>query len=292
MGNQSIGKVERASAAPDPRQNRVLAALPIVDYARLRPNMEFAPLLPGRVVCASGARSGHVYFPTDGIISMRYVATDESSAEIATTGREGLVGTAIFLGGQATGFHAVVQIAGWAYRIDAGVFNREFGRGGALQTLALRHTLALIAQVGQVAACNRLHSTEQQLCRAILWSLDRLDADAMAMTHQSIASNLGVRRECVTRSAGRLQTNGLIEYQRGNISVLDRSGLEARVCECYGAVKKEYGRLLPLESLAAVRAQPRSSLRFADGRTIAPFAALQSLAVIPQKRPESAISRL
>jgi CRP-like cAMP-binding protein len=192
-----------------------------------------------------------VYFPTSGIVSLLYVLIDGSSAEIAVTGCEGLVGISLFMGGETTPSRAVVQSAGKAYRLNAAMLKTTFERGGALQHLLLRFTQALITQMAQTAVCNRHHSVDQQLCRWLLLSLDRLPARELVMTQELIANMLGVRREGVTEAAGKLQADGLIHYRRGRINVLDRAGIEARVCECYSVVKKEYDRLLPAGKLAA-----------------------------------------
>jgi CRP-like cAMP-binding protein len=196
------------------------------------------------VVYESGGKLSYVYFPTNSIISMLYVMEDGASAEIAVTGYEGLVGIALFMGGETTPSRAVVQSAGYGYRLRAAVLKREFDQGGKLQHLALRYTQALITQMAQTAVCNRHHSIEQQLCRWLLLSLDRLPSNDLTMTQELIANMLGVRREGVTDAAGHLQKAGLIRYSRGHIVVVDRPKLEARVCECYAVVKKEYDRLL------------------------------------------------
>jgi CRP-like cAMP-binding protein len=227
-----------------PKQNRLLAALPAADYKRLLPALEPISLPLGLVLYESGGTLGYVYFPTDSIVSLLYVMVDGASAEIAVTGCEGLVGIALFMGGDTTPSRAVVQSAGQGYRLDAGFLKKEFDNGGALQHLALRYTQALITQMAQTAVCNRHHSVEQQLCRWLLLSLDRLPSDELNMTQELIANMLGVRREGVTEAAGRLQAAGLIRYSRGHIDVLDRPMLEERVCECYAVVKKEYDRLL------------------------------------------------
>lgn len=199
----------------------------------------------GHSVYESGGVQGYVYFPTSCIVSLLYVLEDGSSTEIAVTGCEGLVGIALFMGGETTPSRAVVQSAGAGYRVRAAEVRKQFERGGALQLLLLRYTQALITQMTQTAVCNRHHPLEQQLCRWLLLSLDRLPANELKMTHELIANMLGVRREGVTEAAGKLQAEGLIEYSRGKITVLDREHLEARVCECYAVVKKEYDRLLP-----------------------------------------------
>jgi CRP-like cAMP-binding protein len=196
------------------------------------------------VVYESGGALAYVYFPTDSIVSLLYVMQDGASAEIAVTGYEGLVGIALFMGGETTPSRAVVQSAGFAYRLKAAFLKKEFDNGGPLQHLALRYTQALITQMAQTAVCNRHHSVEQQLCRWLLLSLDRLPSNELTMTQELIANMLGVRREGVTEAAGRLQKAGLIEYSRGHIVVINRPKLEARVCECYAVVKTEYDRLL------------------------------------------------
>jgi CRP-like cAMP-binding protein len=199
----------------------------------------------GRVVYESGGQLGYLYFPTTSIVSLLYVMENGASAEIAITGNEGLVGISLFMGGESTPSRAVVQSAGNAYRLKAGVLKKEFALGGALQQLALRFTQALITQMAQTAVCNRHHALDQQLCRWLLLSLDRLETNELMMTQELIANMLGVRREGVTEAAGHLQEAGLIQYSRGHITVLDRVKLEQRVCECYAVVKKEFDRLLP-----------------------------------------------
>lgn len=227
-----------------PKKNRLLAALPAADYGRLLPALESVSLPLGLVLYESGGVLDYVYFPTDSIVSLLYVMEDGASAEIAVTGCEGLVGIALFMGGETTPSRAVVQSAGHGYRLKAAFLKKEFDDGGALQHLALRYTQALITQMAQTAVCNRHHSVEQQLCRWLLLSLDRLPSNELTMTQELIANMLGVRREGVTEAAGRLQAAGLIRYSRGHIEVLDRPRLEVRVCECYAVVKKEYDRLL------------------------------------------------
>ncbi|HEX2138793.1 MAG TPA: Crp/Fnr family transcriptional regulator [Woeseiaceae bacterium] len=227
-----------------PRQNRLLAALPDTDFQRLLPALERVSLPLGQVLYEAGGSQPYVYFPTDSIVSLLYVMEDGASAEIAVTGCEGLVGIALFMGGETTPSRAVVQSAGAGYRMRAAVLKKEFDSGGTMHHLALRYTQALITQMAQTAVCNRHHSVEQQLCRWLLLSLDRLPSNELTMTQELIANMLGVRREGVTEAAGRLQTAGLIKYSRGHIEVLDRTRLERRVCECYGVVKREYDRLL------------------------------------------------
>jgi CRP-like cAMP-binding protein len=231
--------------ATTPKENRLLAALPERDYQNLLASFEPLVMPLGQSLYESGGPQGYVYFPVSSIVSLLYVLEDGSSAEIAVTGCEGLVGISLFMGGQTTPSRAVVQSAGDGYRLAAGALKREFDRGGALQLLLLRFTQALITQMTQTAVCNRHHSVDQQLCRWLLLSLDRLPANELVMTQELIANMLGVRREGVTEAAGKLQADGLIEYKRGKITVLDREHLEARVCECYAVVKKEYDRLLP-----------------------------------------------
>jgi CRP-like cAMP-binding protein len=235
----------RSPAFPPPTANHLLAALPEATYQRLLPSLEGVQLTLGQAVYESGGTQGHVYFPTTSIVSLLYVLADGASAEIAVTGNEGLVGIALFMGGETTPSRAVVQSAGHGYRLRGEVLKKEFETGGALQHLVLRYTQALITQMTQTAVCNRHHAVDQQLCRWLLLSLDRLPGDDLVMTQELIANMLGVRREGVTEAAGKLQEEGLIEYSRGRIRVLDRPRLELRVCECYAVVKKEYDRLLP-----------------------------------------------
>jgi CRP-like cAMP-binding protein len=235
----------QSSAAHAPRDNRLLAALPAASLQKLLPSLERVPLPLGMVVYESGGTQGYVYFPTSSIVSLLYVLADGASAEIAVTGNEGLVGIALFMGGETTPSRAVVQSAGHGYRLRAAVLKKAFEDGGELQHLLLRYTQALITQMTQTAVCNRHHAVDQQLCRWLLLSLDRLSGNELVMTQELIANMLGVRREGVTEAAGKLQDEGLIRYSRGRITVLDRPQLEARVCECYAVVKKEYDRLLP-----------------------------------------------
>jgi CRP-like cAMP-binding protein len=237
------------AASQSPKDNRLLAALPDDGYDALLPHLEPLAMPLGLSVYESGGAQGYVYFPTSSIVSMLYVLADGASAEIAVTGNEGLVGIALFMGGETTPSRAVVQSAGQGYRLRADRLKHEFERGGALQQLLLRFTQALITQMTQTAVCNRHHSVDQQLCRWLLLSLDRLPSSELVMTQEMIANMLGVRREGVTEAAGKLQAGGLIEYSRGKITVLDRGGLEERVCECYAVVKREYDRLLPAHVL-------------------------------------------
>ena len=233
------------SSPHNPKQNHLLAALPAADYARLAPDLELIQMPLGWAVYESGGQLSYLYFPTTSIISLLYVMESGASAEIAITGNEGLGGISLFMGGESTPSRAVVQSAGNAYRLRANILKREFARGGNLQHLALRYTQALITQMAQTAVCNRHHALDQQLCRWLLLSLDRLESNELLMTQELIANMLGVRREGVTEAAGKLQAAGLIQYGRGHIKVLDRARLEKRVCECYAVVKKEFERLLP-----------------------------------------------
>lgn len=228
----------------DPSQNNLLAALPAEEYARLLPQLELIQLPLGQAVSEPGVLMHHVYFPTTAIVSLLYVMEDGGSAEIAVVGNEGIVGVSLFMGGDTTTTRAVVQSAGYAYRLKAETLKEAFARAGPLQRLLLRYTQALLTQTAQTAVCNRHHSVEQQLCRWLLASLDRLPSNELVMTQDLIANMLGVRRAGVTKAAGKLQRIGLIHYSRGKITVLDRAGLEARACECYAVVKRESDRLL------------------------------------------------
>ena len=233
------------TARPHPRQNLLLAALPDADFARLESSLELVPMPLGHVLYESGNQLQHVYFPTDCIVSLLYVMEDGHSAEIAIVGNEGVVGVALFMGGETTPSRGIVQSAGQAYRLPGRLLKEEFLRAGPLQRLLLRYTQALLTQMAQTAACNRHHTVDQQLCRWLLLSLDRLSSDELVMTQELIANMLGVRREGVTEAAGQLQKLGLIHYSRGRIKVLDRPGLEKKSCECYRVVKLEFDRLLP-----------------------------------------------
>lgn len=228
-----------------PRQNHLLDALLQSEYDRLFPNLEYVKLQLGDVLYESGELLKYVYFPIDFIISMLYVMEDGASAEIAIVGNEGILGVSLFMGGETTTSRAVVQSAGYGYKLKAQFLKNEFNRAGPVMRLLLRYTQALITQMSQTAVCNRHHSIEQQLCRWLLLSLDRLASDELSMTQELIANMLGVRREGVTEAAGKLQRAGLIDYKRGTIKVLDRPALEKRVCECYQVVKDEFDRLLP-----------------------------------------------
>jgi len=238
------------SGAHDPLQNHLLAAIPADIFALIRPHLELIPMPLGHVLHESGMRMAYVYFPTTAIVSLLYLMEDGASAEIAVVGNDGVVGVALFMGGETTTSRAVVQSVGHAYRLNGELLKSEFNRtgnrlSGAFQHVLLRYTQALLTQMAQTAVCNRHHSLDQQLCRWLLLSLDRLSSNELVMTQELIANMLGVRREGVTEAAGHLQNDGLIEYHRGHITVLDRAGLEKRVCECYAVVKKEHDRLLP-----------------------------------------------
>jgi CRP-like cAMP-binding protein len=229
----------------EPRENFLLAALPDLEWRRLQPLLEQVEMPLGEVLYESGATLNHVYFPTTSIVSLLYVMENGASAEIAVVGNEGIVGISLFMGGNSTPSRAVVQSAGQGFRLKARSMKVEFNRAGPVLHLLLRYTQALITQMSQTAVCNRHHSLDQQLCRWLLLSLDRLRANELTMTQGLIANMLGVRREGVTEAAVKLQHAGLISYARGHIAVLDRPGLERRACECYAVVKKEYERLLP-----------------------------------------------
>jgi len=226
-------------------QNDLLAALPAEDSERLHHHLELVPLPLGEVIYESGAKLGHIYFPTTAIISLLYVTEDGASAEISIVGNEGVIGVAVFMGGDTMPNMAVVQSGGFAYRLKTQLLQQEFNRSLPMRHLLLRYTQALLTQMAQTAVCNRHHSIEQQLCRWLLLSFDRLPSNELIMTQELISNMLGVRREGITDAARKLQSAGLIEYQRGHITLLDRQGLEDNVCECYSVVKREYDRLLP-----------------------------------------------
>ena len=232
-------------SAHPPRDNRLIAALPEAEWLRWQPRLEWVEMPLGQVLYESGRSMAHVYFPTTAIVSLLYVMESGASAEIAVVGHEGLVGISLFMGGETTPSRAVVQSAGQGFRLPARVIKEEFNRSGPVMHLLLRYTQALITQMAQTAACYRHHSLDQQLCRWLLLSLDRLPGNELVVTQELIANMLGVRREGVTEAALKLQRLGLIKYARGRITVLDRAGLEQRTCECYGVVKNEYDRLLP-----------------------------------------------
>ena len=228
----------------DPLENELLAALPKEEYERLQPHLEHLSITLGEVIYESGGVIDYVYLPTDSIISLLYEMENGSTAEIGVVGREGVVGIALFMGGETTPNRAVVQSAGNAFKVKANVLQAEFAKGDVFQHRLLRYTQALITQISQTAVCNRLHSVDQQLCRWLLLCRDRVESDTLVMTHDLIANMLGVRREGITMAARRLQDRGLISYVRGVITILDRPGLEKAVCECYQVVKTEYDRLL------------------------------------------------
>ena len=234
-----------------PQQNHLLAALPTAELEPWAAHLELVPLPLGKMLYEHGGQMQHAYFPTTAIVSLHYVMASGTSSESAGVGNEGMVGISLFLGGNTMPDSAVVQTAGHAYRLERRWLIREFNRGGMLQHLLLRYTQALLTQMTQTAACNRYHTVEQQLCRWLLLTLDRLPSNELTMTQELIATMLGVRRESVTEAAGNLQRAGCISFRRGHITVLDRAGLETRVCECYAVVKQEIDRLLP-----AVRRRP------------------------------------
>lgn len=249
--------------SPSPEKNQLLAALPADVRARIFPLLQVTPLPLGKVLYESGDAMRYVYFPTDSIVSLLYVMEDGASAEISVVGNEGMIGVALFMGGESTPSRAIVQSAGSAYRLLGHVLKDEFNRHGALLLLMLRYTQSLITQMAQTAVCNRHHSIDQQLCRWLLLSLDRLPTNRLTMTQELIANMLGVRREGVTEAAGKLQKEGVIRYSRGTITVLDRPGLERLSCECYAVVKHETDRLLSNISAPAVPARknpPRGRL--------------------------------
>lgn len=227
-----------------PAQNHLLAALPLADMEHLSDHLELTPMHLGEMLYEPGEQLHHAYFPTTSIISLHYVMASGASAEAAGVGNEGVVGISLFMGGNTTPSSAVVQTAGHAYRLERSILTREFHRAGLLQRLLLRYTQALMTQMMQSAACNRHHSVEQQLCRWLLLTHDRIPAHELIMTQELVASMLGVRREGITEAAGKLQHAGFIRYRRGHIAVIDQAGLETAACECYAVVKKEFSRLL------------------------------------------------
>lgn len=230
---------------PDPRNNWLLAALADAEWERVSPHLQPVTLRLGEVLFDSGGKPSHVCFPTTAIVSLLYVMENGASAEIAVVGNEGLVGISLFMGGQSTSSQAVVQASGEGFRLPASILMQEFNRGGAVLHLLLRYTQALITQMAQTSVCNRHHSLDQQMCRWLLLTLDRLHSCEVVMTQELLSNILGVRRASISEVAGRLQKDGLIRYERGRITVLDRPGVERRACECYAVVKKEYDRLLP-----------------------------------------------
>jgi CRP-like cAMP-binding protein len=246
------------SALPPPQQNHLLAALPAEVQNRLLPHLERTPLLLGNVLYESGDTMHHVYFPIDSIVSLLYVMESGASAEISVVGNEGLIGISLFMGGESTPSRAIVQSAGYAWRLPAQRLKDEFNRHSEMLVLMLRYTQSLITQMAQTAVCNRHHSIDQQLCRWLLLSLDRLPGNKLTMTQELIANMLGVRREGVTEAAGKLQKLGAIQYNRGQITVLDRPILEQLSCECYAVVKKETERLLPYVPIKPMQEQTQA----------------------------------
>ena len=232
------------SSPQDPNQNHLLAALLDAEFERLSPHLEAIPMRLGDVLYESGGKLSHVYFPTTSVVSLHYLLENGGSSEIAGVGNEGVLGISLFMGGDSTPSRAIVQTGGFGYRLPARILMEEFNRAGTVMRLLLRYTQALMTQMSQTAVCNRHHSVEQQLCRWLLLTLDRLPTNELTMTQELIANMLGVRREGVTEAAGRLQSRGYISYRRGHITVLNRKGLEQDVCECYEVVKKEFARLL------------------------------------------------
>jgi CRP-like cAMP-binding protein len=228
-----------------PSDNYLLAALPAADFARLARHLELVPMLLGESLSERGDHLLHAYFPTTAIVSLLYLMESGESTEMAGVGNEGIIGISLFMGGDTTTSSAVVRTAGHGYRIPSAVLKAEFHRDGPMRGLLLRYTSALIALVSQTAACNRHHSIEQQLCRWLLWTLDRSPSNSLIMTHELVANSIGVRRETITAAAGKLQRDGLISYRRGHMAVSERTGLEAGACECYGVVRNESRRLQP-----------------------------------------------
>ncbi|MES2491177.1 MAG: Crp/Fnr family transcriptional regulator [Pseudomonadota bacterium] len=229
---------------PSPLQNHLLAALPAPTFSQLAPHLEAVPMRLGEILCESGAPMSHVYFPTTSIVSLQYVMENGAAGEIAGVGNEGMLGISLFMGGITTPTRALVQTGGMGYRLSSKILLEAFHRDGPVMRLLLRYTQALISQIAQTGACNRHHSMEQQLCRWLLLTLDRMPSNDLVMTQELIASMLGVRRESVTEAAGNLKHKGVISYRRGHITVLDRDGLNSHVCECYVVVKAEFNRLL------------------------------------------------
>jgi CRP-like cAMP-binding protein len=246
------------SSSGDSNDNHLLAALPAADLERLAPHLEMVPMRLGETLYGPGDRLQHAYFPTTAIVSLLYVTAAGASSEIASVGNEGLLGIPLFMGGNTTPSSAIVQTAGQSYRLQTTVLQQEFNRAGNIRRFLLRYTQALATQIGQTAGCNRHHSIEQQLCRWLLLTLDRLPSNQVVMTHELVAGIFGVRRESITAAAGNLQRAGVLSYRRGHIAVMERAGLEAGTCECYGVVKREFRRLLSYtrRSMAADSAPP------------------------------------
>jgi CRP-like cAMP-binding protein len=236
--------MNRLPSSHNPNRNHLLAALPAAEFERLAAHLEPTPLPLGQMLYEPGGQLQHAYFPVSAIVSLHYVMESGASASVAGVGNEGMLGVPLFMGGNTTPSSAVVQTAGHAYRLERSVLKQEFDRYGPLHRLLLRYTQALMTQMSQTAVCNRHHSVEQQLCRWLLTTLDRVSSGGIVMTQELVAAMLGVRREGITEAAGRLQHAGFIRNRRGHIAVLERAGLETRVCECYAVVKKEFGRLL------------------------------------------------
>ena len=264
---------------PDSIQNHLLAALPAADFQVLAPGLELVAMPLGKILYEPGGSLSHAYFPTTCIASLHYIMESGASAESAGVGNEGMVGISLFMGGNTTPSSAVVQTAGHAYRLPERLLKQEFARNGALQRLLLRYTQALMTQMAQTGACYRHHSVEQQLCRWLLLTLDRLPTNDMVMTQELVSTMLGVRREGITEAAGRLQDAGIIRYRRGHISVIDRAGLEAHTCECYAVVKKELRRLmsdvqtrqtgqLSSEKLSAVKTPPPAQISAGSSKSV------------------------
>jgi len=251
------------SPVHSPNQNHLLAALPTAEFESLAGHLELVPMLLGDIVYEPGGQLQHAYFPTTAVVSLHYVLQSGASAEMASVGNEGVVGVSLFMGGNTTPSSAAVLIAGHAYRLDGRLLKQEFNRAGLMQHLLLRYTQALINQMSQTAACNRHHSVEQQVCRWLLLTLDRAPGREVVVTQELVANMLGVRREGITEAAGNLQNAGVIRYRRGHIAVVERSGLAARSCECYAAVRKEQGRLLSdvlhRQEAPAFRSSPNAS---------------------------------
>jgi CRP-like cAMP-binding protein len=251
------------AAGHTPNQNHLLAALPADVFERLAPDLELITMPLGEVLHESGGQLHHVYFPTTAIVSLHYVMENGATAEIAGVGNEGVLGISLFMGGNTTPSRATVQTGGHGYRLRGQLMMEEFNRAGPMMRLMLRYTQALMTQMSQTAVCNRHHSVEQQLCRWLLLTLDRLPSSELTMTQELIAGMLGVRREGITETAGNLQREGLISYRRGHITVVDRAGLESHTCECYGVVKKEFHRLLSDTAVAGKQAKAAQSSKLA-----------------------------
>jgi diguanylate cyclase (GGDEF)-like protein len=265
-----------------PQQNHLLRALPAEARERLFPHLEAVQMPSGYVLYKSGGIQDQVYFPTSSIISLMYLTANGATAEIAMVGKEGMVGVPLFMGGEVAPNSAIVQCPGWAYRLRGALLKREFSRAGAMQHLLLRYTQTLLTQMSQTAVCNRHHSVDQQLCRWLLMSLDRLPSNELAMTQELIANMLGVRREGVTEAAGKLQAKGLIRYRRGHITVLDRPKLERASCECYAAVRSEFERLLPAKLAVELQADKHANSLPASEQSAAINRVIDQLKVSPR----------